>query len=189
MNKKTVIIIVMVVVVIIICIVAFLIYRKNQQRKEEDAKMQLAMLQAQLSQQPNMPAAQKQTILQQIAGLADIIMKAKAANNANTSSAPLPGLGGPGYVPTSGPITSVPAPAGFPLKKGSKGNYVADLQRAINFKCGDKLKSAGMSKLSTDGDFGSLTEKGAATCLGSTVVTWEQYQREVTPIILMTKFV
>lgn len=166
MNKKLIISIVIIVVVIIIGVVGFLIY-KNKKKQKEDAAAQMAILQQQLSQ-PNMPASQKQNILEQIAGLAAIIgsnlpANKNQSNQANTS--------------TTTTTVSIPAPADFPLKKNSSGLFVQAVQKAVNAKCGDKLKSINMVPLVADGKFGPLTEKGVASCLGTTTVTWEQYKQ------------
>lgn len=152
MNKKLVISIVIIVVVITIIIVSFLIY-KNKKKQKEDAAVQMAILQQQLSQ-PNMPVSQKQNILQQLAGLATIIGSNIPAKN-----------------------DPIPAPADFPLKKNSSGLFVKAVQKAVNGKCGDKLKAIGMAPLVEDDKFGPLTEKGVAACLGTTTVSWEQYKQ------------
>lgn len=164
MSRKAIIVTVIVFVVIVIAVVAFLIYRNNKKKQALEAQRQMDILQQQLNMNPNMPTSQKGDILAQIAALAAAVAQAKGP------SGPLPGLGGAGW-PISGN-----APTGFPLAKGSSSNYVKTLQMAINAKCGDKLKSIGMLPLTTDGKFGPLTEKGAAACLGSTNVSWPQFQ-------------
>lgn len=169
-NKKLVIAIIIIVVVIIIGVVGFLIY-KNKKKQKEDAAAQMAILQQQLSQ-PNMPVSQKQSILEQIAGLAAIIGSNIPAKQ-NQGQAFIPGVA-PATATTS---SSTPAPADFPLKKNSSGLFVQAVQKAVNGKCGDKLKAIGMAPLVADGKFGPLTEKGVASCLGTTTVSWEQYKQ------------
>lgn len=168
MNKKVIIAIVIVFVVIVIGVVGFLIYRNNRRKKEQEAQQQMAILQQQLATNPNMPAEQKGNLLGQIANLAAVLAQIKSgAADKGTPDGPLPGLGGAGWNPE---------PSGFPLVKGNSGTYVKNLQMAINAKCGNKLKSIGMLPLTTDGKFGPLTEKGAAACLGTTSVNWQQYK-------------
>ena len=165
MSRKSIIILVVIVVVlIIIAVVAFLIYKNSSAKREREAQQQMAILQQQLAQNPEMPQAQKSDLLGQIANLAAIVSQFKSDKS---KSGPLPGLGGSGWNPE---------PSGFPLKKGSKNNYVTTLQKAINTKCGSKMKSMGMLPLTTDGNFGPLTEKAAGTCVGSNTVSWQQYQ-------------
>lgn len=170
-NKKLIISIIIIVIVIIIGVVGFLIY-KNKKKQKEDAAAQMAILQQQLSQP--MPASQKQSILEQIAGLASIIgsnIPAKAftpGSAPTTTTAPTP-------APAPTPVQS--APSDFPLKKNSSGLFVQAVQKSVNSKCASKLKAIGMSPLDTDGKFGPLTEKGVAACLGTTTVSWEQYKQ------------
>lgn len=173
MSRKAIIVTVIVFVVIVIAVVAFLIYRNNKKKQALEAQRQMDILQQQLNMNPNMPTSQKGDILAQIAALAAAVAEARGAGQqqgGGVPSGPLPGLGGAGW-PISGN-----APTGFPLAKGSSSNYVKTLQMAINAKCGDKLKAIGMLPLTTDGKFGPLTEKGAAACLGSTNVSWPQFQ-------------
>ena len=125
----------------------------------------MAILQQQLSQ-PNIPVTQKQSILEQIAGLAAII--GSNIPQKGQAQAFIPGGAPAPYSPPQS-STTTPAPAGFPLKKGSSGPYVTAVQKAVNTKCG--------SKLVTDGKFGPLTEKAIASCLGSATISWEQYQQ------------
>lgn len=170
MSRKAIIGIVIALVVIIIAVVIFFIYRNNKKKKAQQAQMEMDILQQQLSANPNMSTSQRGDILGQIAALAAVIAQARQeqGGSGNIPSGPLPGLGGPGY--------QQPSPTGFPLVKGASGNYVKSLQMAINAKCGDKLKSMGMLPLTTDGKFGPLTERGAAVCLGTTNVSWPQFQ-------------
>ena len=172
-NKKLIISIVIIAVVIIIGVVGFLIY-KNKKKQKEDAAMQMAILQQQLSQS-NMPATQKQSILEQIAGLAVII-----GSNLPTKQSPIPigqtPMPAQANIPGAPPVET-PAPSDFPLKKNSSGLFVKAVQNAVNSKCSSKLKAIGMSPLVADGKFGPLTEKGVAACLGTTTVSWEQYKQ------------
>ena len=169
MSRKAIIILVIVVVVIIIGVVGFLIYKKSKDKKAEQAAKDAALLQAQLNANPNMPQQQKAGILEQLAMLAEQIRAAKGGDQGQPNPYPqgFPGLGGPWNPNPSGPGTPVAA-YGFPLKTGSSGNYVANLQNAINKTCNTKLVP--------DGKFGPLTANAAKSCFGSPVVSWELYR-------------
>lgn len=167
MKKTTIIILVIVFVIIIIAVVAFLIYKNNQKKKQE-AQQQMAILQQQLAQNPQMPTEQKGDLLAQISNLAAIIGQFKGGKEDKPSFSILNPTG-----------NWNPEPAGFPLSKAlqaKKNSYVETLQKAINTKCKNKMKSMGMLPLTTDGRFGTLTEKAAAACVGSNTVSWQQYQ-------------
>jgi hypothetical protein len=170
MSRKAIIILVIVVIVIIIGVVGFLIYKKNKDRKDAEAANQLAMLQAQLNQNPNMPPQAKAGIVDQIAMLMAQIQAARSGQQQpNQYPGGFPGLGGPWTPNASVPGTPV-APYGFPLKTGSNNNYVKNLQVALNNKCGLKLVP--------DGKFGPLTANAAQSCIGNSIVSWELYRSQ-----------
>jgi hypothetical protein len=173
MNKKVIITIVIVFVVIIIAVVAFLIYRNVKKKNALQSQQEIDILRQQLNANPNMPASQKTDIIAQIAAL--IAKSAGANQTTDQTGGQFPGGGFPSGYPSWPPPTQG-GPAGFPLVKGAKGNYVKSLQMAINAKCGDKLRNLGMLPLTTDGKFGPLTEKGVAACIGTTNVSWPQFQ-------------
>ena len=169
MSRKAIIILVIVVIVIIIGVVGFLIYKKNKDTKDAEAANQLAMLQAQLNQNPNMPTQAKAGIVDQIAMLMAQIQAARSGQQSTQYPQGFPGLGGPWTPNASGPGTPV-APYGFPLKNGSNNNYVKNLQVALNNKCGLRLV--------TDGKFGPLTASAAQSCIGNPIVSWELYRSQ-----------
>ena len=167
MSRKSIIVIVIIAVVIIIGIVGFLIYKKNKDKAENKDKAaqqaaaeQAAMLQAQLNANPNMPAQQKAGIIEQLAALALQIQAAKGgtATPPIASPNPLPGLGGGIWVNS----------ASFPLRSGSNNSYVANLQLALNKKCGKNLVA--------DGKFGPLTQSAVQSCIGGTTISTDQYK-------------
>ena len=166
MSRKAIIAIVVIVVLIVISIVSFLIYR-NSKNKKAEAEQRLAALQQQLNSQPNMPANQKANLLGQIAELLGNVQLPQYTQH-TPGATPNPALDTNNNV----------APNGFPLKKNVTGMalYNQAVQKAVNGKCGDKLKAIGMAPLVADGKFGPLTEKGVAACLGTTTVSWEQYK-------------
>jgi type II secretory pathway pseudopilin PulG len=168
MSRKAIIILVIVVIVIIIGVVGFLIYKKNKDKKDKEAANQLAMLQAQLNQNPNMPPQAKAGIVDQIAMLMAQIQGSRDEQQTNQYPQGFPGLGGP-WTPPINP-SSTQAPYGFPLKTGSSGNYVANLQNALNKTCNLKLVP--------DGKFGPLTANAAKSCFGNSVVSWELYRSQ-----------
>ena len=167
MSKKAIIAIVVIVVLIVISIVSFLIYR-NSKNKKAEAEQRLAALQQQLNSQPNMPVDQKANLLGQIAQLLGNVQGNVQLPQFTPGTTPNPALDTNNNV----------APNGFPLKKNVTGMalYNQAVQKAVNGKCGDKLKAIGMAPLVADGKFGPLTEKGIAACLGTTTVSWEQYK-------------
>lgn len=77
-------------------------------------------------------------------------------NNANTP---------PGYNPNAG------APPEFPLKKGSKNDYVGQLQKYMLTRDAGCLPVYGV-----DGDWGNETEACANKVLGLDVVNWDFYK-------------
>lgn len=177
MKKGAVIAIVIIVLVIIIGVVGYLIYKSNQKKQADAAQRQADILQAQLAQNPNMPPQQRASILEQLANLAGAIAAAKAGSGQGGTPPPyVP----PGYVPPpTGDAGSPVAPYGFPLRNGSNTKnapagkkYVQQLQSAINAKCGKKLVP--------DGVFGPLTQSAATQCIGSSTVSWDQYQSYLT---------
>ena len=178
MNKKVVIAIVIIVIVIIIGVVGYLIYSSNKKKKDLQSQQQMAILQQQMNQNPNMPSDQKMNILGQIAALAAQIAATKQAAGGGVGTPPyVPPVAGTPVVDAAPPITV--DPPGFPLRVGSNTStapvgkkYVQNIQGAMNLKCGKKLV--------TDGKFGPLTQAAAAQCIGSPIVSWQQYQDYVT---------
>lgn len=75
----------------------------------------------------------------------------------NTNSVTLPATT-PSYLPSK-PSSSNSASSGFPLKKGSKGTLVTNLQNALIKKYG----SAILPRYGADGDFGSETYNALAS--------------------------
>lgn len=164
MSRKSIIVIVIIAVIIIIGIVGFFIYKKNkdkQQAAADQAANQAAILQAQLNANPNMPPQQKAGIIEQLAALALQIQAARSGGTATppiASPNPLPGLGGGIWVNS----------ASFPLRSGSNNSYVANLQLALNKKCGKNLVA--------DGKFGPLTQSAVQSCIGGTTISTDQYK-------------
>jgi peptidoglycan hydrolase-like protein with peptidoglycan-binding domain len=168
MSRKSIIIIVIIAVVIIVGVLGFFIYKKNKDKKTilaQDAANKANLLQAQLNANPNMPPQQKAGILEQLAALALQIQAARDGSTATppiASPNPLPGLGGGIWV----------NPASFPLMSGSNNSYVANLQLALNKKCGKNLVA--------DGKFGPLTQSAVQSCIGGTTISTDQYKAYTT---------
>jgi type II secretory pathway pseudopilin PulG len=153
-NRKTLIIIIVIVLfVIIVSIASFLIYKNNKKKKEKQ-KQELAAQMLLLQQQANSnstPPAQKADLLAQLAALAEQI---KSINET-------------GEVMPNQQQTQQQAPAGFPLAKGSKNQFVVNLQKGLNAKCN--------SKLVPDGAFGNLTESALKKCFSNSQADFALY--------------
>lgn len=72
------------------------------------------------------------------------------------------------------PPANLPEPPKFPLKRGSKGNFVTNLQKIINFN-DSAYNLTGGKYLSEDGVFGPATEARVLKIFGSKSVTEKQY--------------
>lgn len=83
--------------------------------------------------------------------------------------------------PNITPVKPVVIPDGqseFPLKKGSKGNRVKQLQEIINFNDSAFGQTGGVY-LTADGNFGPKTESRVKAVFGSPVVTEAQFKTAV----------
>lgn len=69
--------------------------------------------------------------------------------------------------------------ASFPLKKGMRGDLVANVQRYLssNAACLSTYKVTGASAPTADGVFGPITEKALKSCKGVTTVSKELYDQ------------
>lgn len=68
-------------------------------------------------------------------------------------------------LPTRPQPTTAPSRVGFPLKRGSKGSKVTELQQIIK-----KLDATLLPKFGVDGDFGSETEAAVEKLLGKKTI-------------------
>ncbi len=174
--KKAIIIIVIILFVIGITIGIILWVRSSNKKKElkkaQEAKAQLAILQAQMAN-PSLSADQRPGILAQIAALADTIKTA----NANVSDSTItdnPANPMDSLITAALNTASQPQmpPAGFPLKQGSitaKDGPVGKLQIAINRDC-----KAGIG---VDGNLGPKTLAAMKKCYGGkTQVSFTEFQ-------------
>jgi peptidoglycan hydrolase-like protein with peptidoglycan-binding domain len=71
--------------------------------------------------------------------------------------------------------TNLPPPSSFPLKRGSQGNLIINLQQFINFNDSAYNNTNGQY-LVQDGKFGPATEARVIKLFGSKTVTEKQYQ-------------
>lgn len=65
----------------------------------------------------------------------------------------------------SSPVGTTPSRVGFPLKRGSRGGKVTELQQIIK-----KLDSTLLPRFGVDGSFGSETEAAVVKLLGKTQI-------------------
>ncbi|MCL1867752.1 MAG: peptidoglycan-binding protein [Paludibacter sp.] len=70
---------------------------------------------------------------------------------------------------------ALPSDADFPLKNGSRGDVVTELQRRLNNQL-LKKNELNLAPLALDGIFGSKTESAANYVLGTKTVTKTQYE-------------
>lgn len=152
-NRKTIIIVIVIVLfLIIVSIATFLIYKNNKKKKElkkQELAQQMLLLQQQASSSTT--PSQKQNLVAQLASLAQQIKDLSEPNEVITQ------------------INDQVAPIEFPLKKGSKGQYVSNLQNGLNSKCS--------ANLVPDGAFGNLTQNALVKCFGPTQVDFALYNK------------
>lgn len=168
MKRGLVITIIVVFTVIIISVVAYLVYKsskKKSAREIADLQNQLANLQNQANA-PSTTPEQKQTLLSQIAVLTQSLKDSGIGSGLfggkETTTVVVP----PVVPPVVTPAVTV-QPAGFPLKKGSRGELVKNLQKGLNTRCNAKLVA--------DGIFGQLTENALSSCYNVKEANFELY--------------
>lgn len=73
--------------------------------------------------------------------------------------------------------------ASFPIKKGMRGEMVANVQRYLgsNAACVSSYKINGASIPTADGVFGPITEKALKSCKGVNTVSQELYNQMIAP--------
>lgn len=156
-NRKTIIIVIVIVLfLIIVSIATFLIYKNNKKKKElkkQELAQQMLLLQQQASS--NTTPTQKQNLVAQLASLAQQIKDLSEPNEVITQ--------------INDQVAPIEVESLFPLKKGSKGQYVSNLQNGLNSKCN--------AKLVPDGAFGNLTQNALVKCFGPTQVDFALYNK------------
>lgn len=166
MKRGVVITIIVVFTVIIISVVAYLVYKSSKKKSAKeiaDLQNQLANLQNQANA-PSTTPEQKQTLLSQIAVLTQSLKDAGIGSGLfggkETTTVVVPPV-----VPPV--VTPAIQPPGFPLKKGSRGELVKNLQKGLNTRCNAKLVA--------DGIFGQLTENALSSCYNVKEANFELY--------------
>lgn len=166
MKRGVVITIIVVFTVIIISVVAYLVYKSSKKKSAKeiaDLQNQLANLQNQANSATTTPE-QKQTLLSQIAVLTQSLKDAGVGSNLfggkETTTVVVPPV-------VASPATPTVQPTGFPLKKGSRGELVKNLQKGLNTRCNAKLVA--------DGIFGQLTENALSSCYNVKEANFELY--------------
>lgn len=156
-NRKTIIIVIVIVLfLIIVSIATFLIYKNNKKKKElkkQELAQQMLLLQQQASSSTT--PSQKQNLVAQLASLAQQIKDLSEPNEVITQ--------------INDQVAPIEVESLFPLKKGSKGQYVSNLQNGLNSKCN--------AKLVPDGAFGNLTQNALVKCFGPTQVDFALYNK------------
>ena len=157
-NRKTIIIVIVIVLfLIIVSIATFLIYKNNKKKKElkkQELAQQMLLLQQQQASSNTTPT-QKQNLVAQLASLAQQIKDLSEPNEVITQ--------------INDQVAPIEVESLFPLKKGSKGQYVSNLQNGLNSKCS--------ANLVPDGAFGNLTQNALVKCFGPTQVDFALYNK------------
>lgn len=84
----------------------------------------------------------------------------KNSQNANSPNNPSPDGTNKNTGTSSTPTSpSTPQPSIFPIKNGSRGDHVIELQKALNYMYFTVLKQKTLAKLDNDGIFGAKTEE------------------------------
>lgn len=115
------------------------------------------------------------------AGLGYFILAPRQKNNESDSQTRFTGEQLPGKDSTQTPArvepsSQTPAFSGFPIKRGSKGEFVRNLQNALIQKFGSSI----LPRYGADGDFGSETEKALSSKGLKTVIDQTTYTDYIT---------